>query len=130
MKSIPSKIVLGLSLLVASLQPTPVSAEPGKQTNQGHHQSGIIGRVMVGQIGFRTAWKVRVSTADHQPITVLQSDADGYFAVNLKPGTYWLTPFLGDEGGAMLIGPSIPVTVKKKDFAVVELPLVFGPYWP
>jgi len=95
--------------------------------NQGHHQSGIIGRVQAEQFNLPHVWQVRVSTEQHKLVTVVQTDEDGRFVVNLKPGTYHLTPFLAGEGKARLVGPSIPVTVEKKDFSVVELPLGFGP---
>ena len=95
--------------------------------NQGHHQSGIIGRVKVEQIGVLLPWQVRVTTDTFQPVAVLATDEDGQFIVNLKPGTYHLNAFVGGNGGATLGGPTIQVTVTKKDFTIVELPLGFGP---
>ncbi len=97
------------------------------QANQGHHQSGIVGRVEVEQVGLPHVWKVRVTTATYKLVEDVQTDENGQFVVNLKPGTYHLTPFLGGDGGAVLVGPSIQVTVEKKDFAVVEMSLIFPP---
>jgi hypothetical protein len=121
MSSIARRFILTAALTAACLLPGLTRA------NQGHHQSGIIGRVQVEQVGLPHLWKVRVSTEAYSLVEDIQTDENGQFVVNLKPGTYHLTPFLGGEEGAVLVGPSIQATVEKKDFTVVELPLVFGP---
>src|SRR5881628_500865 len=121
MKTVIPKLFLSIGLLTAYLLPLSVEA------NQGHHQSGIIGRVQVEQIGVRLDWQVRVTTDMFEPVAVLQTDEDGQFIVNLKPGTYHLNAFVGGNGDATLAGPTIRVTVTKKDFTIVELPLGFGP---
>jgi hypothetical protein len=126
MKHCPTPFALVATLLISCLLPAATSAGE----NQGHHQSGIVGRVQSEQISFQFPWKVRVSKQNFDSVSVLETDEAGQFAVNLKPGLYWLTPFVGGDGGANLVGPSIVVTVEKKSFSVVELPLVFGPYWP
>jgi hypothetical protein len=126
MKHYTTPFALIASLLIGCLLPAATVAGE----NQGHHQSGIVGRVQLEQISFRFAWKVRVSKENFDPVAVLETDEAGHFAVNLKPGIYRLTPFVGGDGGASLVGPSLLVAVEKKNFTVVELPLVFGPYWP
>ena len=126
MKHCTTTFALIAALLIGCL--LPAAAPAGE--NQGHHQSGIVGRVQLEQIGWQFAWKVRVSKENFDPVAVLETDEAGHFAINLKPGTYWLTPTLSGDGAVALVGPRIRVTVEKKNFAVVELPLVFGPYWP
>ena len=123
MKTVIPKLILSFGLLTGYLLPIGASVE----ANLGHHQSGIIGRVQVEQIGVRLDWQVRVTTDMFEPVAVLQTDEDGQFIVNLKPGNYHLSAFVGGNGGATLGGPTIRVTVTKKDFTIVELPLGFGP---
>ncbi len=100
-----------------------------------HHehsgQSGIVGRLMLEQMGVRFDWRVRVSTEQFELVKDLDTNDQGYFRVNLKPGKYYVTPFLGGDGGATLIvSPSVRVVVQKKRFTTVQLPLVFGPIFP
>jgi hypothetical protein len=95
------------------------------EDREHHGQSGIVGRVMLEQMGARLDWRVRVSTEDHKLVTELEINESGFFKVNLKPGSYILTPFIGG-----LVGPSLAVTVQKNGFASVELPLVLGPQFP
>ena len=123
MKNITRKIIICAALVIGSLLPVAVQADG----NQGHHESGIIGRVQIEQIGVRLPWQVRVSTDSFKAVAVLQTDEDGQFMVSLKPGTYHLSAFVGGNGSASLGGPPIRVTVTKKDFTLVELPLGFGP---
>ena len=126
MKHFTTPFALIASLLISCL--LPVATPAGE--NRGYHQSGIVGRVMVEQTGWHFPWKVRVNKENYDPVAILETAEAGHFAVNLKPGIYWLTPVLSGDGAVALVGPSVRVTVEKKDFAVVELPLVFGPYWP
>jgi hypothetical protein len=142
MRQFTLKLIIWPFLVIASLLPRAVQANE----NRGHHQSGIIGRVQVEQSGLAVHWQVSVSTdcdstivleaADDEQVTVLQTEDDGRFVVNLKPGRYRLRPFVpvwfvsvsGDWLYAELAGPPVLVTVNKKDFTVVELPL--GLPWP
>jgi hypothetical protein len=114
---------ISAALLLGCLVPVGMRA----QDNRGHHQSGIIGRVQIEQIGVRLPWQVRVTTVMFEPVAVLPADEDGNFIVNLKPGTYQLNAFVGGNGGATLATPPVRVTVEKKDFTIVELPVGFGP---
>jgi len=123
MKTITHKFALCAVLLSGCLLPVAAHAED----NQGHHQSGVIGRVQVEQVGLPHLWQVRVSTEAYGQASVIQTDDEGQFVVNLKPGTYHLTPFIGGDGNAGLVGPPIQVTVEKKDLTVVEMSLIFGP---
>lgn len=123
MKNITQIFIVCAAMLFGPL--LPASAQT--QGNQGHHQSGVIGRVQVEQIALPPLWKVHVSTQTFQLIEDVQTDEGGRFIVNLKPGTYYLTPFLGGDGGGSLVGPPMLVTVEKKDFTIVELPIFFGP---
>ena len=123
MKKIIHEFTLCAVVILVSFLPLAVHADG----NQGHHQSGIIGRVQVEQIGVRLPWRVRVTTDTFQPVAVLPTDEEGQFIVNLKPSTYHLNAFVGGNGGATLGGPTIRVMVTKKDFRLVELPLVAGP---
>lgn len=143
MKQRTHKLVIWAALIIASLLPATVQANG----NRGHHQSGIVGRVQVEQSGLPVHWQVSVSTdcdsiiileaEDDQQVTVLQTEDDGRFVVNLKPGTYRLRPFVplwfvgvnGDWLYAELAGPPVLVTVDKKDFTVVELPLGWPDTW-
>ena len=68
-----------------------------------------------------------MSTDTYKLVADIQTGEDGEFVVNLKPGTYHLMPFLVTEGYPVAIGPSVQVTVEKKDFTVVELSVIFGP---
>ena len=144
MRQFTPKHIIWPFLVIASLLPSTVQASE----NRGHHQSGIIGRVQVEQSGLAVHWQVSVSTdcdstivleaEDNQQVTVLQTEDDGRFAVNLKPGRYRLRPFVpvwfitvsGEWLYAELAGPPMLVTVDKKDFTVVELPLGWPDYWP
>ena len=121
MKNIARRFILIAALACACLL-TGVT-----RANQGHHQTGIIGRVQVEQINLPHVWKVHVSTETFKLIEDVQTDENGQFIVTLKPGTYYLTPFLRGETGGELVGPSVRLMVEKKDFRVVELSLVFGP---
>ena len=131
MSHITRNLLLCFALAIGGLLPAAVHADG----NRGHHQSGIIGRVQVEQVGGALPWQVWVGTDRGESVTVLQTDNDGEFVVNLKPGTYQLQPFCPltiSDGGlpvdVVLIGPPVEVTVVKKDFTVVELPLAWP--WP
>src|SRR4051794_2108410 len=105
MKNSTRKFMLCAVMILGSFLPIAVQADG----RQGHHQSGIIGRVQVEQIGVRLPWQGRVTTHTFQPVAVLPTDADGQFIVNSKPGTYLLNPFVGGDGDATLVGPPVQV---------------------
>ena len=135
MKSLKTLAILCVAVLAV--------CSPGATARAaGHHQSGIIGRVQVEQSSLPFLWQVRVSTDTGEFVTALQTDAEGQFVVNLKPGTYRLTPFVplwwigldGERLYSEFTGPPVQVAVAKKDFTMVELPLRLGwpqlPGWP
>ena len=133
MKHIALKPLLCIALLIGGFLPAAVHADG----NRGHHQSGIIGRVQVEQAVLPFIWQVRVSTDTCESLTVLETDDEGQFVVNLKPGTYRLTPFApvwllyyGTWSYAEIVGPTVQVTVAKKDFTAVELPVGWQDSWP
>ena len=120
MKNITSKFIVCAALFIGCLLPV---ATPAKD-NQGHHQSGIIGQIE--QVP--GPWDVRIVTGDGKFVADIQADDSGFFEVNLKPGTYILTPYILSTGGTgALLGASTTVTVDKKGFTVAELPIVNGP---
>jgi len=120
MKNITLKFAICAALLFACLLPGATQA----QDNQGHHQSGIIGQIT--QVP--GSWDVRIVTGDGKFVADIQADASGSFEVNLKPGSYVLTPFIPSiDGSGALLGASTAVTVDKKGFTAAELPVVNGP---
>ena len=80
MKNSTHKFTLCAVLFLGCFLPVARQAEG----NQGHHQSGIIGRVQVEQIGVLLPWQVRVTTDTFEPVAVLPTDEGGHFIVNLK----------------------------------------------
>ena len=120
MKSIICKFAICAALLCACTLPVPTQA----QNNQGHHQSGIIGQVEQTP----GPWDIRIVTSDGKFVAQIQADDSGHFEVDLKPGTYILTPFIPSiDGTGALLGASTPVTVANKAFTMAELPIVNGP---
>lgn len=117
-------LVFCVSLLFACLVQTSLRAE-------GHHQSGIIGAVVWATWSPETPVQchVRIETDSGRFITTLETGADGLFRVALKPGTYVLTPYFPQDGDATLSGPSLRVTVEKKDYADVVMPFSFFDDW-
>jgi len=133
MKELASKFILCSTLIVGSLLGAPLQAAG----DQGHHQSGIIGRLQVEQVGVSLPWQVRVTTDTGESVTVLELGDEGEFLVNLKPGVYRLTPVAsvwftvnGVWTSGEFVGPTLEVTVAKKDFTPVELPVVWQDEWP
>ena len=126
MKTTPTLLVLCASLLFACFPQTSLRAE-------GHHQSGIIGEVVWAtwspELETPVQCHVRVETDSGRFITALETGADGLFRVALKPGTYVLTPFFPQDSDATLSGPSLRVTVDKKDYTVVVMPFSFFDDW-
>jgi hypothetical protein len=108
--------------------------------DQGHHQSGMVGRVNGGAvIGGPTAEvsgvvpdHVRVYSAAGEllvdVLTETQGDDLWHFEVFLKPGTYTVLAYVDaapEDGGAWHTSP-IQVTVEKKEFTEVELSGLFS----
>ena len=89
-----------------------------------HRQSGITGQVVLDsweQVKMPVQCLITVATDSGKLVTTLATDQDGLFDVALKPGTYVLTPYWPPApNGATVIGPSLRVTVEKKDYTVVE----------
>ena len=120
MKSITHKLAICAALLFACLLPVATQA----QDNQGHHQSGIIGQIE--QVS--GPWDIWIVTGDGKFVTDIQADDSGLFKVDLKPGTFVLTPYIPSiDGSGALLGVSTTVTVEKKTFTAVVLPVVNGP---
>lgn len=120
MKNITHKFVICAALVFGCLFPVVTQA----QDNQGHHQSGIIGQVE--QVP--GAWNIWIVTNDGKFVADIQADDSGFFEVDLKPGTYILTPFiLSIDGTGALVGVATTVTVNEKAFTTAELPVVNGP---
>ena len=111
-----------VSLLVGSLGPTVVHAA-------GHPHSGIIGQVFIGptcpsippgfdcpDAPFQTS--ISFYSSRGKLVTRVTTDAEGHFAVTLKPGVYVLVP----DGAESLYPPyvtALEVIVQKKEFTPV-----------
>lgn len=122
MKNIIAKLVVGNVLLFACLAPNASFA--GDKVKHEPRKSGIIGQV----VQLPGPWDIRIVTEDDTLVTDIQADDDGAFEVDLKPGTYILTPFFPSiDGTAELVGVAATVTVEKKEFTTVELDIVHGP---
>jgi hypothetical protein len=121
---------------------SPTGTRP--RTNEGHHQSGITGRVNggvltatpTGEGSFVHPNRVRVytDTFPRELVAEVETEIQGnvlwHFDVNLKPGRYVVTayyPPAPEEGGWMFSYPVL-VTVGKKQFT--EAVLSFVPYMP
>jgi len=113
---------------------TPVQETTGSETrllaNQGHHQSGITGRVSGGVIiatptgeGSRVIPDiVRVYSDSGELVAEVETEVEGnawwHFQINLKPGNY--TVIASVPGGYSYSYP-VSVTVDKKQFTEVNL---------
>lgn len=123
MKNPTSKLTIIAALLFACLAPAHSFAKD-KDKHEGKGKSGIVGQVamLIGQ------WHIRIDTEKDEFIEDIQADEFGRFKVDLKPGTYILTPFFPSlDGGGELVGVAQSVTVEKKDFTSVVLLIVHGP---
>jgi hypothetical protein len=120
MKNITKNFIIRAALMIVCILPITTQA----QNNQGHHQSGIIGQIE--QVP--GPWEVRIVSADGKLVTNIQADNTGSFEVDLKPGTYVLTPYiLSLDGTGALVGVSATVVVGKKQFTMLDLFVVNGP---
>ena len=102
----------------ASLAPAVIDTQP-----QQH--SGVVG--MVQQVN-QSGWTVSISTANGTFVKSVPADDDGYFKVDLAPGSYVLQPlYLPQAGpgqpvsGALGAGMRKPVRVTRNQFSFVVL---------
>lgn len=125
MKSITKSIIVIVTLIAACLQ---LNAGPGE--NQGHHQSGIIGRVAGGILsgGEGIVPNIVRVFEDGELIAEVETEVVGndwwHFEINLKPGDYVVTA--ATRAGHLFSYP-VNVTVEKKQFT--HLVLGFAPVW-
>ncbi len=138
MKRNPPKPVL-LAVLAFSLTLETVYA-------QAHHQSGIIGQAFVSssycvQLGppprpcpdaRPISATILVYSEGGELVAKIETDEDGFFEVNLKPGNYAVAPYIpppppgsGSVGRVEAFWTS--VTVKKKEFTHAWVLYVFLP---
>jgi hypothetical protein len=95
--------------------------------NKKNHESGIIGQIE--QIP--GPWNIRITSRNGRFVEDIQANDSGAFEVELKAGTYILTPYiLSIDGKAELVGASTLVVVHKKEFTTTELPILIGPSMP
>lgn len=103
----------------------PASSQAGE--HKKNHESGIIGQIEQ----LPGPWNIRITLKNGRFLEDIQADDDGAFEVELKSGTYILTPYiLSLDGKGELIGASTPVIVRKKAFTPAELPILIGPSMP
>lgn len=112
-----SKLIVCVGLLAClSLAAAPANGK-------GYHQSGVIGQVQ-SDIVFND-WTVLVVSDDGEFVTEFLTDENGGFAVDLKPGTYALVAFIPVVGPfPPIVGTPVTVTVEKKQFESVILPVI------
>jgi hypothetical protein len=135
MKKFSRILIVWMGLLTVCLLPIGASA----QTFQDyyHQPSGVIGRVTTGFrsiTGFMddSDTGVTVSTVTGVYVTGVETFENGTFIVDLPPGNYVLQASSipkplpnGATPNFVMLGPSIPVTVKKDRLTIVRLPLSF-----
>jgi hypothetical protein len=120
MNNFKTTLITWIGLLAVCLLPMELPAA-------GHHPSGVIGQVDK-PAGFVSTWIVAVSSDSGTFIEFVPTDEDGFFAVDLRPGKYVLTPQLAPPApgqpipNIVMISPSTKVTVKRNHFSFVELP--------
>ncbi len=131
MKNFTGKCLIGAALLIGCLLPVAASA----QENQGHHQSGILGKVNGGVVMATPTGEGSMVIPDHVRVysdkgnlllevqTEVTEDAWWHFEVYLKPGNYTVIAYAGaaPENGGILYCFPVPVTVGKKHFTEVAL---------
>jgi hypothetical protein len=131
MKSIAPKLIIWIGLLVVSLLPAGAQL----QGHQGHHQSGITGRVNGGMVSVTPTGEgsmvipdyVRVYSDTGELVTEVETEvtenATWHFDVYLKPGRYMVMAYVppAPEDGGVLYTYPVAVTVEKKQFTDVVL---------
>ena len=129
MKKFSRLLIVCLGLLTVCLLPIGAPA----QVLQGHQHpsSGVIGRVTGSMGDFDTG--VIISTVAGVSVTSVETIENGAFIVGLPSGNYVLRVIASPKpvpGGAtpnyLILGPSIPVTVRKDRFTIIKLPLSLG----
>jgi hypothetical protein len=124
MKNTTFKLVMIGALLFACLMPVTSFAKDKHKHKHDPDKSGIIGQI----VQMPGPWYIRIDTKKDKLVEVIQAEQDGSFDVDLKPGTYILTPFFSSvDGTAELVGVTATVTVEKKEFTEVELFILHGP---
>jgi hypothetical protein len=122
MKNTTCKLAIIGALLFACL--VPVTSLARDNHKHDHGKSGVIGQI----VQLPGPWHIRIDTEPDTLVEDIQAEEDGSFEVDLKPGTYLLTPFFPSiDGTAELVGVTQTVTVQKKEFTTVELLIVHGP---
>jgi hypothetical protein len=130
MKNITRIFVVCAALFAcSSLFAAPATGKGHHHTGKGYHQSGVTGQVVVAGIipfiPFADS-DVLVTSGDGQFVTDFLTDADGNFEVDLKPGTYVLVAYMVFVPlHSPWFGTPVTVTVDKKHFVTVVLPLSF-----
>ena len=101
---------------------------------EGHHQSGINGQVIFGTwapgLDIPVQCYISIETDSGKTDQIIQTDADGFFHIALKPGKYILTPFMtgpADPGPEILPGPEVTVIVDKKNYTNIQMTLTSEP---
>lgn len=124
MKNIPHRLVVIIAVLFTCLATATSFASDKNNPVAGNGKSGIIGRI--GELP--GPWHIHIDTGNGKFVEDIQADNYGSFQVDLKPGTYLLTPFFPSlDGTAQLVGVTTAVTVEKKQFTTAILPIVQGP---
>ena len=124
MKNTKLKLIAWIGLLVIGLLPIGTQAAL-------HHQSGIIGFVDSGQFEgglMPGVWAIVVCSDTGKLVTALNTDEEGLFCVDLKPGNYVLRaslpalPYPGQPlSNIAVLGPSKSVKVVNNRLTFVDL---------
>jgi hypothetical protein len=119
MKKIVCVLTISATLLFGFL---PLASQAKEKPK--HKESGIIGQVEE----FPGPWNIHIVSKKGKLLENIQANDSGYFEVELKPGTYVLTPyFTSIDGTGELVGASTTVIVYKKEFTSADLPILNGP---
>lgn len=157
MKNLATNFLLGIALLSACSRTTDLRAGE----NPGHHRSGIIGQAVVtlnatvtlndGPLLGEPLWPIECTvkvyrmpdwslkdwdskpkTFDVELVAEVPTDAEGYFEVALKPGTYFLLPQAPPPppGPIAIVGTISPlpsfVTVTRKQYTSTYAAFLFS----
>lgn len=118
-----------------------LTAHAGDSQDHSRYQdSGIIGVVDTGQFDnglIPGIWVVTISSGTGKQAVVLETDEEGFFEADLKPGNYILTAIFPPPVGPgqltpnyIIMGPPTPVKVEKNRFTFVLLPTGAGTALP